>query len=70
MQDVADRMKNRVQISTDGLAAYVEAIELAFGRHKWITRQIIKTYGTEDRRAQRRYSAPKIISVEKKCIIG
>jgi IS1 family transposase len=27
VQDVANRMKNRVQISTDGLRAYVEAIE-------------------------------------------
>src|SRR6266849_7834233 len=27
VQDVANRMKNRIQISTDGLRAYVEAIE-------------------------------------------
>ena len=31
VSDVADRMKNRVQISTDGLKAYVDAIESAFG---------------------------------------
>lgn len=29
--DVASRLKNRVQVSTDGLAAYVEAVERAFG---------------------------------------
>ena len=40
-------MKNRVQISTDGLRAYVEAIEKAFGADVDYA-QIIKTYGHED----------------------
>jgi len=68
--DVADRMKNRVQISTDGLAAYVDAIDWAFGRNVDYG-QIIKTYGTEESvEAQRRYSAPAIKSIEKKAISG
>src|SRR5687768_11643174 len=29
--DVAARMRNRVQISTDGLSMYVEAVKRAFG---------------------------------------
>jgi len=29
--DIKSRMRNRVQLSSDGLAAYVEAVELAFG---------------------------------------
>jgi IS1 family transposase len=70
MLDVADRMKNRVQISTDGLSAYVEAIDWAFGGNVDYG-QIIKTYGTEESvEAQRRYSAPKISSIEKKSIFG
>jgi IS1 family transposase len=70
MLDIADRMKNRVQISTDGLRAYVEAIDLAFGGNVDYG-QIVKTYGTEESvEAQRRYSAPKISSVEKKTIFG
>jgi IS1 family transposase len=70
MLDVADRMKNRVQISTDGLAAYVEAIDWAFGRNVDYG-QIIKVYGTEESvEAQRRYSAPKITSSEKKAVFG
>jgi IS1 family transposase len=69
--DVADRLKNRVQISTDGLRAYVDAIELAFGKHNVDYGQIIKTYGTEESvEAQRRYSAPKITESEKKGIFG
>jgi IS1 family transposase len=70
MLDVADRMKNRVQISTDGLAAYVDAIDWAFSGNVDYG-QIIKTYGTEESiEAQRRYSAPKISSVEKKAVYG
>lgn len=70
MLDVADRMKNRVQISTDGLKAYVEAIDWAFGGNVDYG-QIIKTYGTEESvEAQRRYSAPEITAIEKKAIFG
>ena len=70
MLDVADRMKNRVQISTDGLRAYVEAIDWAFGGNVDYG-QIVKTYGTEESlEAQRRYSAPKITATEKKAVLG
>ena len=70
MLDVADRMKNRVQISTDGLKAYVEAIDWAFSGDVDYG-QIIKTYGVEESiQTQRRYSAPEIISTEKKAIFG
>jgi hypothetical protein len=70
MLDVADRMKNRVQISTDGLAAYVDAVDWAFGGKGVDYGQIIKTYGVEESvEAQRRYSAPKISTSEKKAII-
>lgn len=65
--DVADRMRNRLQISTDGLSAYVDPVDwgdVDYG-------QIIKTYGTEQSiEAQRRYSAPAITGVEKKAICG
>jgi IS1 family transposase len=70
VSDVADRMKNRVQISTDGLKAYVDAIGIAFGGNVDYG-QIIKTYGTETSiEAQRRYSAPKITGMEKKAVFG
>ena len=47
VQDVAGRMAYRVQISTDGLAAYVDAIEKAFGGDVDYA-QIIKIYGHEE----------------------
>jgi IS1 family transposase len=68
VRDVASRMRNRVQISTDGLRAYVNAIEQTFGADVDYA-QIIKVYGTEET-DQRRYSPPEVISSEKKIITG
>lgn len=67
--DVASRMRNRVQISTDGLNAYVGAIENAFGGEVDYG-QIFKTYGHEEVSNNRRYSAPEMVSTEKKIIVG
>ena len=67
--DVASRMRTRVQISTDGLRAYVEAVENAFGGDVDYA-QIIKTYGSESTEGQRRYSQPEFVSSEKKHICG
>jgi IS1 family transposase len=68
--DVASRMAYRVQISTDGLRAYTEAIEKSFGADADYG-QIVKVYGTETTVTdQRRYSAPALSSVEKKVIAG
>src|SRR5882724_206121 len=63
VQDVANRMRNRVQISTDGLRAYVEAIEKAFGANVDYA-QIVKVYGQEELSNNRRYSAPEFVSSE------
>jgi IS1 family transposase len=70
LADVAWRMTGRVQISTDGLAAYREAIERSFGGDADYG-QIIKTYGHEEAsHPQRRYSAPEFVASEKKIIQG
>jgi IS1 family transposase len=69
VQDVADRMAYRVQISTDGLTAYVAAMESAFGGDVDYA-QIIKTYGREETTDNRRYSAPEFVSSEKKIFVG
>jgi IS1 family transposase len=70
VQDVASRMKNRVQISTDGLRAYVEAIEKSFGAEVDYA-QIVKTYTHNvEMQPNRRYSAPEIVSTEKKIFTG
>jgi IS1 family transposase len=69
LADVSVRMRNRVQISTDGLRAYEEAIERSFGGDADYG-QIIKTYGQEATDGQRRYSQPEFVSSEKKVIAG
>ncbi len=69
VQDVANRMAYRVQISTDGLHAYVAAMESAYGEFVDYG-QIIKTYGREEVSDNRRYSAPKFVSSEKKIVVG
>jgi IS1 family transposase len=69
VQDVANRMAYRVQISTDGLNAYVAAMESAFGGNVDYA-QIIKTYGHEEVSNNRRYSAPEFVSSEKKIVVG
>jgi IS1 family transposase len=69
VQDVASRMAYRVQISTDGLHAYVAAMESAYGEFVDYG-QIVKTYGHEETSDHRRYSAPKFVSSEKKTVIG
>jgi IS1 family transposase len=69
LKDVAGRIRNRVQISTDGLNAYVEAIEKAFGADADYG-QIVKVYGSEVVQDNRRYSAPDFVTAEKKVIAG
>jgi IS1 family transposase len=55
--------------STDGLTAYVPAMEAAFGGNVDYA-QIIKTYGHEEVSNNRRYSAPEFVSSEKKVVVG
>ncbi|HZP04587.1 MAG TPA: IS1 family transposase [Terracidiphilus sp.] len=69
MKDIASRMKMKVQISTDGLNAYVNAVENAFGGDVDYG-QIIKTYGPTTPGDHRRYSQPEFVSAEKKVIQG
>jgi IS1 family transposase len=66
--DVASRMKNRVQVSTDGLSQYLEAMEGAFGGDVDYA-QIIKIYGHEHQ-DERRYTPPEVIGTEKKVMVG
>ena len=70
VSDVASRLKNRVQLSSDALRAYVEAVELAFGAGVDYA-QIIKTYGPDDVQGpERKYSPSEFVSVEKRPIMG
>lgn len=70
LDDVASRMRTRVQVSTDALRAYVEAVEQAFGTNVDYA-QVIKTYVQDEaQHPERKYSAPEIVITEKKPIMG
>ena len=68
IQDLADRLTFRIQLTTDGLKVYVEAVEEVFGAGiDYAT--LVKVYG-EDPEPQKRYSPAKIQSTEKTVIQG
>lgn len=70
MNDLSSRLKNRVQLSTDGLRAYVDAVEEAFGADVDYG-QIVKTYAAVETKApQRRYSPPELVNIKKNIITG
>ena len=70
VQDIANRVRNRVQISTDALGAYGEAVERAFGADVDYG-QIVKVY-THDaaQHPERKYSAPHFASAYRRPIAG
>jgi IS1 family transposase len=68
-EDLAARLANRVQITTDGLRVYVSAIESAFGWNGVDYAQLVKLYG-ESPEGQRRYSPPQVIGIQAQWIMG
>jgi IS1 family transposase len=55
MNDVAKRLPNRVQLTSDGYRAYLEAVGAAFGANIDYA-QLVKIYGTSPESAKGRYS--------------
>jgi len=68
VDDLAGRLANRVQISSDGLNVYVDAIEQSFGDDVDYA-QIVKFYEAETI-GPGRYSPPKVVKVEKSYVAG
>lgn len=68
MQDVAARLRNRVQLTTDGHKPYLAAVEGAFGADiDYAT--LTKLYGV-DPQAEHRYSPPVCLGCELKVVTG
>lgn len=68
MQDVAERLANRVQLTTDGHRAYLDAVEDAFGSDVDYA-QLVKLYG-EAPEGQRRYSPAVCTGAKKHAVTG
>jgi len=71
MQDVASRLANRVQLTTDGHAPYLEAVEGAFGADVDFA-QLIKLYGAAPATTtqEARYSPGKCVGARKERFEG
>ena len=71
IEDLAGRLANRVQLTTDGFKQYPDAVDAAF--HGQVDYAVLnKSYGKEPNtnQASRRYSPPEIVSTSKAIING
>jgi IS1 family transposase len=68
MRDVARRLANRVQLTTDGHRAYLDAVDAAFP-HDVDYAMLVKMYGTPPD-GQRRYTPAVCLSAERTVIRG
>jgi IS1 family transposase len=69
MDNLAKRLKNRVQLTSDGHKAYLEAVEGAFGCDIDYA-QLVKIYGAAPEGPQRRYSPAECLGAKKQRIEG
>ncbi len=70
VNDLASRLKNQIQLSSDALPAYGQAVEEGFGS-KVDYAIIVKSYDAiETTTPQRRYSAPRLVRITKGRVTG
>lgn len=69
INDLASRLANRVQLTSDGLKAYLEAVEGAFGADVDYA-QLVKMYGASPESAKGRYSPAECTGAIKMPIEG
>lgn len=69
MDDVASRLATRVQMTTDGHKAYLEAVEGAFGCDADFA-QLVKLYGNAPESAKGRYSPAECTGIKKTHVEG
>lgn len=67
VKDIAERIGGRIQITTDGLKAYVEAIDLAFGTmvDYAVLHKVYGPGGPSETKQEARYSPANCIGCEK-----
>lgn len=75
--DLKSRITNRIQLSSDGLAQYVEAVVKTFRAGEIDHAEIIKTFASSKpaadvspNSAASRYSPGRLLSVEKRVVVG
>jgi IS1 family transposase len=68
MKDLASRLKHRVQLTTDGHAMYLDAVDDSFGTDIDFS-QLIKIYGIPEETGKR-YSPAQCLGTEKITVMG
>jgi len=70
MHDIASRLRNRMQLTTDGFKPYLKAVESAFDDEIDFA-QLVKIYGSpEGSGNEKRYSPAECTGAEKKWVSG
>ena len=69
IQDVADRIADRIQLTSDGHKAYLDAVEGAFGSDIDYA-MLVKIYGASSDGAKGRYSPAECIGAQKHRVEG
>jgi IS1 family transposase len=71
MEDLAGRLSRRIQLSSDALAAYPDAVERGFGSEVDYG-QLVKTYAVVNlnKDAASRYSPAEVVKVERTVVAG
>lgn len=71
MEDLQSRVKTRMQITTDGLRLYLDAVQEAFGADGADYAQLIKIFGApEGKGNERRYSPAQCVGIKKIAVDG
>jgi IS1 family transposase len=72
MEDLASRLANRVQLTTDGHKAYLSAVEGAFGSNGVDYAMLEKLYAHSGAapEAARRYTPSEVVGIEKVWVMG
>ncbi len=68
VSDLADRLADRIQLTSDGLSAYLNAVERAF-RGDVDYAQLVKIYSNTSE-GEKRYSPAECIGCERKAVTG
>ena len=69
MHDLKSRLATRVQLTTDGLKTYVNAVEDAFGADVDYA-QLVKIYGAAPEGGEVRYSPAQCMGAKKAVVVG
>jgi IS1 family transposase len=69
IQDLSERLTNRVQLTTDGHKPYLAAVESAFGSDVDYA-QSVKVFKADASKTEVRYSAPEFVRTTKRIITG